>query len=198
MPHLSVLICDSSYIVRKGLADLLEELEGDLTIREAGDSETLLSLLEYTDPDIVIINPSVFEAGSFPVDLMLKGDRKKVIGLSFCSNSQNNRYFIETIYLNDPKSTVLEKVRKVAGRSETGSSGKGGKGFEITDREKLIVRYIALGLTNREIAEKLFISTHTVVTHRKNITRKLGIKTVSGLTVYAILNNLINMDEINK
>ena len=66
----------------------------------------------------------------------------------------------------------------------------------ISAREKNILKHIALGLTNKEIADKLFISIHTVVTHRKNITQKLGIKSVSGLTVYAILNNLIAMDEV--
>ena len=55
---------------------------------------------------------------------------------------------------------------------------------------------VARGLTNKEIAEDLFISTHTVITHRKNIVRKLGIKTVSGLTVYAILNKIIDMTDL--
>jgi two-component system, NarL family, response regulator NreC len=58
------------------------------------------------------------------------------------------------------------------------------------------VKFVALGLTNKEIADKLYISAHTVITHRKNITRKLGIKTVSGLTIYAIMNNLIALEEI--
>ena len=66
----------------------------------------------------------------------------------------------------------------------------------ISTREENIVREIAMGLSNKEIADKLFISQHTVITHRKNITRKLGIKSVSGLTIYAILNNLIRMDEV--
>jgi DNA-binding CsgD family transcriptional regulator len=55
---------------------------------------------------------------------------------------------------------------------------------------------VALGFTNQQIADKLFISKHTVISHRKNITSKLGIKTVSGLTVYAVLNNLIPKDQI--
>lgn len=68
---------------------------------------------------------------------------------------------------------------------------------ELSPREKAILKEVALGLTNKEIAEKTYISTHTVISHRKNITRKLGIKTVSGLTVYAILNNIIQMDDIS-
>jgi DNA-binding CsgD family transcriptional regulator len=52
------------------------------------------------------------------------------------------------------------------------------------------------GMTNKEIAEKHFISIHTVITHRKNIVRKTGIKSVSGLTVYALLNNLITYEDI--
>ena len=66
---------------------------------------------------------------------------------------------------------------------------------ELSEREKEVVKQIALGRTNKEIADLLFISTHTVITHRKNITGKLGIKTVSGITVYAILNNIIEIDE---
>ena len=50
----------------------------------------------------------------------------------------------------------------------------------------------ASGLTNREIADQYFISIHTVISHRKNITRKTGIKTIAGLTVYALLNNMIS------
>ena len=51
---------------------------------------------------------------------------------------------------------------------------------------------MARGMLNKEIADRYHISIYTVITHRKNITRKTGIKTVAGLTVYALLNNLID------
>ena len=69
--------------------------------------------------------------------------------------------------------------------------------LELTQREKTIVRQVSLGLTNKQIAEELFLSTHTVTTHRKNISSKLGIKSVSGLTVYAIVNNIITIEEVS-
>jgi DNA-binding NarL/FixJ family response regulator len=66
----------------------------------------------------------------------------------------------------------------------------------LSERENSILALVARGLTNNDIGAKLFISTHTVMTHRKNITRKLGIKTVAGLTVYAIINKLIKAEEL--
>ena len=68
--------------------------------------------------------------------------------------------------------------------------------LELSDREKEILVSVAQGLLNKEIADKHNISINTVITHRKNITRKTGIRTVPGLTVYAILNNLIDINSI--
>jgi len=68
---------------------------------------------------------------------------------------------------------------------------------ELTARETDVVRSIALGLTNKEMADKLHISIHTVISHRKNITAKLGIKSISGITVYAILSKLVDTETID-
>ena len=67
---------------------------------------------------------------------------------------------------------------------------------ELSSREKEILICVAKGMLNKEIADKLNLSIYTVITHRKNITRKIGIKTVAGLTVYALLNNLIDMNSV--
>ena len=72
----------------------------------------------------------------------------------------------------------------------------GEKGEELSAREKEILVCVAKGMLNKEIADAENISIHTVITHRKNITRKTGIKTVAGLTVYALLNNLIDINTI--
>lgn len=66
--------------------------------------------------------------------------------------------------------------------------------IELSRREKDILVEIAKGLTNKEISEKLHLSVNTVMTHRKNITRKTNIKSVSGLTVYALLNGFVDID----
>jgi len=66
----------------------------------------------------------------------------------------------------------------------------------LSDREQEVLVLVAKGLLNKEIADKLNISINTVITHRKNITRKTGIKTVPGLTVYAILSGLVDINAI--
>lgn len=66
----------------------------------------------------------------------------------------------------------------------------------ISDREKDIIRCVASGKSNKEIAEQLFISPHTVATHRRNINAKLGIHSSAGLTIYAIIHNIIDAKEV--
>ncbi len=68
---------------------------------------------------------------------------------------------------------------------------------ELSQREREIVKAIALGMSNKEIAAELFISTHTVMTHRKNIAAKLKIHNPAGLTIYAIMNKLIDVKDLN-
>ena len=74
-------------------------------------------------------------------------------------------------------------------RSEPSSS--------LSEREKEVVAEVAKGLTNKEIADKLNLSVHTVTTHRKNISKKTGINSISGLTVYAIINKLVVLNDLN-
>jgi DNA-binding NarL/FixJ family response regulator len=96
--------------------------------------------------------------------------------------------------LSESKSSVLKKIKDILNQTDPSDSTTDNQ--ELSEREIEILKDVALGLSNKEIAEKNFISPHTVITHRKNITRKLGIKTVSGLTIYAILNKIIGMEAL--
>lgn len=68
----------------------------------------------------------------------------------------------------------------------------------LSQREIEVLRLVALGFINKEIADTLSISFNTVLTHRRNITSKLGIKSVSGLGVYALMNGYINENELKR
>ena len=92
---------------------------------------------------------------------------------------------------DEPDLVVIDQSSMESRQAE--SSSEGG---ELSAREKEILVCVAKGMLNKEIADKLCLSIYTVITHRKNITRKTGIKTVAGLTVYALLNNLIDMSSV--
>jgi len=66
----------------------------------------------------------------------------------------------------------------------------------ISEREKEVIVCLVQGMANKEIADKLFISVNTVITHRRNISRKLQIHSLAGLTIYAIVNNLIDISSV--
>ncbi len=67
---------------------------------------------------------------------------------------------------------------------------------ELSDREKEVLVELVNGLSNKEIADKLFISVHTVISHRKNIARKTNIHSTAGLTIYAIINNIVDVEKL--
>ena len=67
---------------------------------------------------------------------------------------------------------------------------------ELSDREREVLIQVVKGLSNKEIADVLFISTHTVISHRKNIARKLNIHSTAGLTIYAIVNKLVDINHL--
>ena len=103
------------------------------------------------------------------------------------------KQFDEVVSLYDVPTAVIRKMRaSISSRDEVSRT----EGNELSSREKEILVSVAKGMLNKEIADKYNISIYTVITHRKNITRKTGIKTVAGLTVYALMNNLIDINSV--
>ncbi|HJA96807.1 MAG TPA: helix-turn-helix transcriptional regulator [Candidatus Alistipes faecavium] len=77
-------------------------------------------------------------------------------------------------------------------------SPRAGRPEPLSAREREIIVCVVKGLTNKQIADALCISTHTVITHRRNIAAKLQIHSAAGLTIYAIVNNLVELSEIRE
>ncbi|MCD6201734.1 MAG: response regulator transcription factor [Bacteroidales bacterium] len=159
-----------------------------------------LSQIEKSNADYIFVDtglPDVQDlykqvrsghAEGWPVLIALTHHRKD-------KNLLSSGLFRHSLDLSQPKSEILHSLVEIT-KNNFSPNKASVREEKLSEREKSILRFVALGYTNKEIAEKLFISMHTVITHRKNITRKLGIKTVSGLTVYAILNQLIDMNSM--
>ena len=103
-----------------------------------------------------------------------------------------DKIFIPAIkYLEDKsrQSDVSAKISSMIGKNQEGADALG-------EREKDVIVALVQGMSNKEIAEHLCISVNTVLTHRRNIARKLQIHSPAGLTIYAIVNNLIDISAV--
>lgn len=108
--------------------------------------------------------------------------------------SETIKQYDGIIEITDDATVIARKFKQAADSNQSGADV--GDNYELSEREIEILTSVAKGMTNKEIADLHNISIHTVISHRKNITRKTGIKTVSGLTVYALINNLIDQSDI--
>lgn len=190
-----VAVADTSIIVRSGLVAVLKRLP-DLNIQtiEVTSKEGLQHCMEAHCPDILIVSP-LFE-GWFVLDSFkqIYGQQElKVVALvSVVMDANQLRGYDEQINLFDDVDKLTQKIASlmnVAADDENELDA-------LSQREKEIIGCIVRGMTNKEIAEKLFISVHTVITHRRNITRKLQIHSAAGLTIYAIVNKLVELGEV--
>ncbi|MGM0550354.1 MAG: response regulator transcription factor [Bacteroidota bacterium] len=186
MAKVNLIVVDENYFTRKGVVYLLNKLSWIETVHELESYNQLSEAIQLFQADIILISSHQWQL--LGAGLPIKNTPKTVVyGFQApISKAKYNAY----CSLEDTKESWIESLHEVVKRTQKTSEEP-----QISAREKEIVKHIALGYTNKEIAEKLYLSTHTVVTHRKNITNKLGIKTVSGLTIYAILNKLIRVEE---
>ncbi|MBE9468128.1 MAG: response regulator transcription factor [Bacteroidetes bacterium] len=194
MSKLKFIIADKSFLVRRGLVCTIEEFESFEVVRELDNEKSLFKAIAKLSPDFVIINLNFYKSLRLKeFNSLTKKNKTKIIKL--IDKNKDDVFFNETDYyidINDSKSNIINQIKDIT--EQFLKSEKTSKNSILSNREKDVLRHIALGLTNKEVADKLFISIHTVVSHRKNITKKLDIHTVSGLTIYAILNKIIDIE----
>jgi DNA-binding NarL/FixJ family response regulator len=187
-----VLIAETSYLIRKGLVGLLEQTEGVTELKAAGHPDTIVLTIKEFSPDILLLNSAIQLPISHHGLTSLLHSKATIIYIINTPLPEDSP--LHQISVFDTKNKLTEKISHHLKQYETNEEKE--EAEDLTPREKLILKHVALGFTNKEIATKLFISTHTVISHRKNITRKLDIKTVSGLTVYSLINGIIKMEDI--
>lgn len=194
------VLIEPSAMLTQGLKALLagsgSEFELVGTFDEPGAFLERAPLLE---PDLILIDPAVLGfAERMGVHSLFHTQREAALVAvvhGFIEPEALKQYH-GSIHIYDTPAQVVRKLRQALDERPGEGEVSAGEGYELTDRESEILISVAKGMTNKEIGDAHHISVHTVISHRKNITRKTGIKTVSGLTVYALLNNLIDQSEV--
>lgn len=194
MRNAGFIVAVSSFLVRKGLIALLNQIEGVRVIREFEEVDPVDRFIRVHGTGFMIISRELYEKAS-QLFLSHPGLLERTLLLMEPSSGVDNFKGHATISLKDGREEITGKIRQLMETHPTGSEGV--ENAKLTPREVTIVRLVSMGLTNRQIADRLFLSTHTVTTHRKNINNKLGLRTVSGLIVYAIVNNIITLEEVS-
>ena len=196
---LKIVVADSSVIVRSGLVVVLKRLP-NFTVHpiEVEQSDQLTNCVLMHKPDIVIVSPNFggwFDVASFKTE-MKRSYGKCVALVSTVLDSNILKEYHESISICDDVDSINSKISTLM-RTDKDTEEKNGDDTEsLSQREKEIIINVVKGLTNKEIAEKLFLSPHTVITHRRNIARKLQIHSSSGLTIYAIVNKLVELEDV--
>ena len=211
-----ILIADDHKILREGLKSLLEKQPEFAVVGEAQDGLSAISEAKKHKPDIAILDIGMPDLNGIEVTRRIRSEmaETRVIALSMHADRRfvmgileagANGYLLKDsafaelitavtavakgkMYLSPSiAETVVKNSLEKLDRKDEGSS------VLLSGREREVLQMIAEGKSTKEIALKLFVSTKTVETHRKQIMDKLNIRTVAGLTKYAIREGLTSL-----
>ncbi len=191
----SIIIVEKHYLIQAGIEALVQEIPGLTFLKSySGDELHLTGILLKHKPDLLIINPFSLcsENAALPRKIHSSHSTLVLALIRKEDRGQLSADYDEILFYEEDKLMLEKKLRFQTGNYQNEEVTH----KELSQREITILKLIVRGLTHQEIADKLFLSIHTVNTHRKNINKKLGIKTVSGLSVYAIMNHLILMEDL--
>jgi len=186
-----IVICNSD-IILAGMAEILTGCNSDEVIL----LHLSIELMDYpylSGYILVILPLSIFEMNERLLNQIFSHVRKiKYLYLNLNEKDENSG---DSFNLHDPKVLIVNKINESL--DALGTKRESGTIDELTRREIDVLQLVSKGLANKEVADRLSISIHTVISHRKNISEKTGIKSASGLTMYAVLKKIIDLDDIS-
>ncbi len=189
----NIVILEPSKVLSEGLSSSITKVEHNYYFYYLDDMNDIETMHLNKEVSIVLINPILLQnrlqdfnklKRLFP-DIYWIG-----IIYSFFDTSLLNK-LDDSFSITDDIPTITRKINLISNNKQNSHIGKK---EELSERESDVLKWLAKGLSNKEIADKLNISIHTVNTHRRNIMDKTGIKSLAGLTIYAVSKGLIPLE----
>lgn len=190
---IKIFIASEVYFIQSGMRAIIQQLdiEADIVVVKNTDD---LKVQTHLPTDFLIIHSKLIKNPKTKhlqeILHFFKGQTMVMEGDQLIEKLHRN-----TLLLTGSKQQITEQLQTFLAQAKI---EKKPENDVLSTREIEILKEVALGYSNKEIADRLFISINTVITHRKNLTDKLGIKTISGLTVYALMNQLIDPADVTK
>lgn len=196
-----IALIEPSDIVCTGVKALLAPQSGFEVVATVSDLRQWAAFPKASSVDILLVDPSVADRHDRQnMRQTLQAGTDNILTAliyHYCHQEELSQYDC-VLDIADPKDTMVKKLQQAIRNRHQPAQPSGRDNAELSEREKEILTCLVAGHTNKEIAAIYNLSVHTVISHRKNISRKTGIKTVSGLTVYALLNRLINPQDVEQ
>ena len=214
---MSIIIADSNDLTRVGLRTILSTQTSISIVGEASDSKELINQLDSFEVSMVLID---YTSPGFTIDTISKiYNSKKGIKFIAITPEQSAQTLVDALRsgimsyvkkdcdLSEIVNAVLEtkkgnkffcgQILETIQKAQIDVNDIDFESFScdaviLSERENEIIILIAEGYTNNKIAELLFLSNHTITTHRKNIMSKLGVKNTAGIVMYAVKTNLVS------
>lgn len=211
--RINIVIIEPSIIIRKGLIAILERVTSlKINLLELLDIEDNLDKITNFIPNVVIVNPLHLSADiakqirenvanfitvnsendSLPSEIPAYSGIKIIALLTSLADPTALKNYNGSISIYDN----VDRIKEVLTEAVKEKGEEPAKNV-LSAREKEIIVCVVKGMTNKQIADHLILSTHTVIAHRRNIASKLQIHSSAGLTIYAIVNNLVDISEIS-
>jgi len=190
--NITIFIASNVYFIRSGIRGIIRDLGIDANFISLNNLDDLKNH-HHSNADYLIIHNKLLQKPKAnhlnEISAIFTG---KILGIGEQAEKMN--FFDNYLTLTTSKIAINQQIQAFL---QIDKESKPANNNVLSVREIDILKEVAKGYSNKEIAERLFISINTVITHRKNITEKLGIKTISGLTVYALMNQLIKAESVN-
>lgn len=190
--RINIACIEPSDIIYEGLSNFLLRKESHYYISRVKDFEELSKVIHTENLEVVILNPSTLINRTQDFNKLRKNSPTLIwIGLIYAvfDNELLSR-FDDVINITDSSQAISARLNKTLERCNCRSNEQ----EELSERETEVLVQLLNGYSNKEIADQLNISIHTVISHRKNIIEKTGIKSLPGLTIYAISQKIIPLE----
>ena len=195
--QIHIILAEPSPIVQTGIVELLTKSGLHIKWYEADSFAEVQRLIKMEAINLVIINPQLVVNLEKSLQILRSEDENvHWIALVYAMyDTPLMAMFDGSIHLGDSPETIASLIRHSINDDKPEDSASR---QPLSEREIDVLKLLVTGFSNKEIADKLAISTYTVISHRKNITQKTGIKSVSGLTIYAVVKGIITLGNVQE
>ncbi|MBK7712373.1 MAG: helix-turn-helix transcriptional regulator [Bacteroidales bacterium] len=191
---LNIGIIEPSDLLFEGLTNILLKHNSNLKLYRIDDLEDLNRCIPNITFHVIVLNTILIQNRA-KLFRNFKREYSEIrwIGImnSLISTETLNE-FNEIVRIDESSEDICRKIISIPGAGNNTSLPQ----KILSERETEVLKLLSKGLSNKEIADSLNISIHTVISHRKNLTQKTGIKSQSGLTIYALSNNIISLENL--